>query len=107
MLRKMTDDARWQRSGCEIPLNMPTSRFHVLLELGCIRGKTSPVFEAIISTSRKQYPMVNPKQYRMNRLFNPRSNRGFDVAIDHGFFNEATFLTGIEDLRSAAIHSRR
>ena len=45
--------------------------------------------------------MVDPKQYRLNRLFNARSNRCFDVAIDHGFFNEAAFLAGIEDLPSA------
>jgi class I fructose-bisphosphate aldolase len=41
------------------------------------------------------------KQYRLNRLFNPKSHRCFDVAIDHGFFGERTFLTGIEDIRSA------
>src|ERR1700716_4090597 len=39
------------------------------------------------------------KSYRHNRLFNPRSNRCFDVAIDHGFFNERNFLKGIEDLQ--------
>jgi class I fructose-bisphosphate aldolase len=38
------------------------------------------------------------KQYRLNRLFNPRSRRCFDVAVDHGFFNERNFLNGIEDL---------
>lgn len=38
------------------------------------------------------------KQYRLNRLFNARSNRCFDVAIDHGFFNERGFLQGIEDI---------
>lgn len=38
------------------------------------------------------------KSYRLNRLFNPRSGRCFDVAIDHGFFNELGFLSGIEDL---------
>lgn len=38
------------------------------------------------------------KQYRLNRLFNPGSQRCFDVAIDHGFFNEGSFLTGIEDI---------
>jgi DhnA family fructose-bisphosphate aldolase class Ia len=27
--------------------------------------------------------------------------RCFDVAIDHGFFNEGSFLTGIEDMRAA------
>jgi DhnA family fructose-bisphosphate aldolase class Ia len=37
----------------------------------------------------------------MNRLFNAKSNRCFDVAIDHGFFNEGSFLAGIEDLPSA------
>ena len=35
---------------------------------------------------------------RLNRLFNPVTRRCFDVAIDHGFFNEATFLSGIEDM---------
>lgn len=41
------------------------------------------------------------KSYRLNRLFNARSNRCFDVAIDHGFFNERGFLQGIEDLDKA------
>ena len=41
------------------------------------------------------------KQYRLNRLFNPRSQRCFDVAIDHGFFNERGFLAGIENLDQA------
>jgi len=41
------------------------------------------------------------KSYRLNRLFNPASGRCFDVAIDHGFFNELGFLSGIEDLASA------
>ncbi len=40
------------------------------------------------------------KQYRLNRLFNPASNHCFDVAVDHGFFNERGFLNGIEDLKS-------
>jgi DhnA family fructose-bisphosphate aldolase class Ia len=39
------------------------------------------------------------KQYRLNRLFNPRSRRCFDVAVDHGFFNERAFLGGIENLQ--------
>lgn len=38
------------------------------------------------------------KTFRLNRLFNARSGRCFDVAIDHGFFNERGFLTGIENL---------
>ena len=38
---------------------------------------------------------------RMSRLFDPRSGRCFDVAVDHGFFGEASFLAGIEDLGAA------
>lgn len=41
------------------------------------------------------------KAYRLNRLFNPKSGRCFDVAVDHGFFNELGFLQGIEDLDAA------
>ena len=35
---------------------------------------------------------------RLNRLL-AGDDRCFDVAIDHGFFNERTFLDGIEDMR--------
>jgi len=38
---------------------------------------------------------------RLHRLFNPRTGRCFDVAIDHGFFNEGSFLPGIENLPQA------
>ncbi len=41
------------------------------------------------------------KSARLNRLFNPQTHRCFDVAIDHGFFNEASFLDGIENLPKA------
>jgi fructose-bisphosphate aldolase, class I len=41
------------------------------------------------------------KTARMNRLFHPKSRRCFDVAVDHGFFNEYGFLAGIEDLERA------
>ncbi|MFA6287263.1 MAG: hypothetical protein WC661_07720 [Opitutaceae bacterium] len=41
------------------------------------------------------------KTARLNRLFNPHTGRCFDVAIDHGFFNEAGFLAGIENLPKA------
>jgi len=41
------------------------------------------------------------KSARLNRLFNPKSNRCFDVAVDHGFFNEHGFLSGIEDIGKA------
>lgn len=40
-------------------------------------------------------------QYRINRLFHPVSRRCFDVAIDHGFFNEHAFLSGIENIERA------
>ncbi|MET0715068.1 MAG: aldolase [Mycetocola sp.] len=36
--------------------------------------------------------------YRLNRLFNPRSGRALDVAVDHGFFGERSFIAGIEDM---------
>ena len=45
--------------------------------------------------------LLSMKTARLNRLFNPKSNRCFDVAIDHGFFNEFDFLTGIEDIGKA------
>ncbi len=37
---------------------------------------------------------------RLNRLF-AADGRCFDVAVDHGFFGEPAFLTGIEDMRTA------
>ncbi|PTX94633.1 aldolase [Opitutus sp. ER46] len=39
--------------------------------------------------------------YRLNRLFHPVSRRCFDVAIDHGFFDEVSFLSGIENIARA------
>jgi len=38
------------------------------------------------------------KTYRLARLFNAKSNRCFDVAMEHGFFNERGFLKGIENM---------
>jgi len=38
-------------------------------------------------------------KFRLNRLMN--GGRCFDVAVDHGFFNEVSFLAGIEDQRRA------
>lgn len=35
---------------------------------------------------------------RLNRLFAP-DGHCFDVAVDHGFFGELSFLSGIEDMR--------
>ena len=37
-------------------------------------------------------------EYRLNRLFNADSGRLLDVAVDHGFFGEASFLNGIENM---------
>lgn len=41
------------------------------------------------------------KTARLHRLFNPQTRRCFDVALDHGFFNEGSFLAGIENLPHA------
>ncbi len=41
------------------------------------------------------------KVSRLNRLFNEKSGKCFDVAIDHGFFNELTFLGGIENIEKS------
>jgi class I fructose-bisphosphate aldolase len=38
------------------------------------------------------------KSARLNRLFNKKSGKCFDVAIDHGFFCEYSFLSGIENI---------
>jgi class I fructose-bisphosphate aldolase len=38
---------------------------------------------------------------RLSRLFN--KGRCLDIAVDHGFFGEGTFLTGIEDMKSAVL----
>ncbi|WP_135556765.1 class I fructose-bisphosphate aldolase [Paenibacillus cymbidii] len=37
---------------------------------------------------------------RLNRLF-AQDGKCFDVAIDHGFFNEGSFLSGIENIEQA------
>lgn len=40
-------------------------------------------------------------KFRLNRLFNAKSGHCFDVAIDHGFFGEPSFLSGIENVQQA------
>jgi fructose-bisphosphate aldolase, class I len=40
------------------------------------------------------------RKFRQNRLFSA-DGKCLDVAIDHGFFNEHSFLNGIEDMRKA------
>jgi class I fructose-bisphosphate aldolase len=43
---------------------------------------------------------VNPSKLpRLNRLFRPSGNC-LDVAIDHGVFNEYSFLDGLRDMPS-------
>lgn len=44
---------------------------------------------------------MSDSAYRMRRLFNPRSGRCLDIAVDHGFFGQGAFLAGIEDLSAA------
>lgn len=39
------------------------------------------------------------KLARLNRLFNAESGKLLDVAVDHGFFGERSFITGIENMR--------
>lgn len=41
-------------------------------------------------------------QARLNRLF-AADGRCLDVAVDHGFFGEPSFLAGIEDMESAIV----
>lgn len=36
--------------------------------------------------------------YRLNRFFNPDSGRALDVAVDHGFFGEFSYIKGIENM---------
>src|SRR3954471_10374016 len=40
-------------------------------------------------------------EYRLNRLFDARSRRCIDIAVDHGFFGEAALHAGIEDMAAA------
>lgn len=49
----------------------------------------------------KAYNNCSMIQYRLKRLFNGKSGNCFDVAIDHGFFNEHAFLNGIENIQQA------
>ncbi len=42
--------------------------------------------------------MIN---YRMNRIFHPRSKRCLCIAVDHGATNEMELLPGIEDMAKA------
>lgn len=41
-------------------------------------------------------------KHRLNRFLGA-DGKCFDVAIDHGFFNEPGFLSGIEDMRDAVV----
>jgi class I fructose-bisphosphate aldolase len=44
--------------------------------------------------------IILSKPFRLNRMFS-QQGKCFDVAIDHGFFNEYSFLSGIEDMKKA------
>lgn len=75
-----------------------------LLERGLSGGDglVDPVEKSVAKPLGPRYALGRAmKQFRLNRLFNPKSNRCFDVAIDHGFFNERGFLAGIENLERA------
>jgi DhnA family fructose-bisphosphate aldolase class Ia len=51
-------------------------------------------------TGRLLRPFLEHEILPLKRLFNAKSNRCFDVAVDHGFFNQPGFLQGIEDMRT-------
>src|SRR5713101_8055934 len=58
---------------------------------------TTKLIQSYASTiSRRTTMSTTP---RLNRLL-AKDGRCFDVAIDHGFFNERSFLDNIEDMRS-------
>ena len=40
-------------------------------------------------------------QFRLNRLFHRDSGRCLNIAVDHGFFGEPSFIRGIEDMPAA------
>lgn len=42
---------------------------------------------------------MSDSSIRLSRLFN--KGRCLDIAVDHGFFGEGSFLSGIEDMKSA------
>jgi len=49
---------------------------------------------------------VQMTTYRLKRLFNAKSNRCFDVAVDHGLFNEPTFHDGATASEAKTMLSR-
>ncbi|MEZ5277630.1 MAG: hypothetical protein R3F07_14720 [Opitutaceae bacterium] len=49
------------------------------------------------STLKPQLPMYNAHKVRLNRFLGA-DGRCLDVAIDHGVFNEHSFLAGLEDM---------
>lgn len=56
----------------------------------------SEAFAAIINSEGNQGKYKGSKQ-----TICAESGHCFDVAIDHGFFNEFTFLNGIEDIEAS------
>jgi DhnA family fructose-bisphosphate aldolase class Ia len=56
--------------------------------------------QIVLKTNKELTSMSKNRPYRLNRMFSSKG-RCFDVAIDHGFFNEYTFLQGIENIQKA------
>lgn len=56
--------------------------------------------DIVFSNSQQPQAVILLKSARLNRLFGT-SGHCFDVAIDHGMFNERGFLAGIENMQDA------
>ena len=63
----------------ERPMGWAEWLLHQAIELA---RDNSPLAMAFARTYKRRVPM---KAYRLNRLFNAKSGRCFDVAVDHGF----------------------
>ena len=69
-------------------------------EGGRRRGRGSGVLEVSCRPERGRSAKLAAMLPRLNRLF-AADGRCFDVAVDHGFFGEGSFLSGIEDIAAA------
>jgi len=58
------------------------------------------VIEHFNVINEKERTILSNQPYRLNRMFSAQG-KCFDVAIDHGFFNEYSFLQGIENMQKA------
>ena len=57
-----------------------------------------PGSDDVATRSIRREVAMPASPYRLNRLFNAESGRALDVAVDHGFFGEPPFLSGIENM---------